>query len=105
MNQLILETLTPTGVPVAYMTYTGNNPEYIVFNWWGSPLTHADNRERRENVTVQIDIFSKGDFTNLVQDVKQRMIDADFMKVQEGSGNYIEDTDIFRKTLRFSYTR
>jgi len=105
VNQLILETLTPTGVPVAYMTYTGNNPEYIVFNCWGSPLTHADNRERRENVTVQIDIFSKGDFTNLVQDVKQRMIDADFMKVQEGSGNYIEDTDIFRKTLRFSYTR
>lgn len=105
MNKLIMETLSPTEKPVYYMTYTGTKSEYIIFNWWSSPLIHADNLEQRENVTIQLDVFSKGDFTSLVETIKRLMADADFMKVHEGSGAFIEDADLFRKTLRYSYTK
>ena len=105
MNQLILNTLSPTDRPVYYMTYSGTESEYIIFNWWSTPLAFADNLEKQENVTIQIDIFSKGDFTDLIEQVKQLMVDADFMKVHEGSGNFIEDANLFRKTLRYSYSK
>ena len=104
MNSFIRDTLTPTGVPVAYMTYTGAKSEYIIFNYWSSPLVHADNVEVKEDVTVQIDIFSAGNFTVLAEDAKNRMIDAGFTRVLENSG-YDNDMKMFRKTYRFNYIK
>lgn len=103
MNQLIMDTLTPIGVPIAYLTYTGSASQYIVFNHWSVPLAHADNKEIQSNVTVQIDVFSSGNFTALVEEVKDRMIAAGFMKILEDAGEYIEEANLFHKMIRFSY--
>lgn len=103
MNQFIKDTLSPTGVSVSYLTYTGSANQYIVFSYWSVPLAHADNKEIQSNITVQIDVFSSGNFTALVEEVKDRMIAAGFMKMLEDSGEYIEEANLFHKMMRFSY--
>lgn len=103
MNQLIKQTLDPIGIPVYFGTYTGSSKEYIIFNEWNIPGLHADDTEIQTNHTVQIDIFSPGNFLGIADEVKNRMRTAGFMKIMEDSAEYIDETKLFRKTFRFSY--
>lgn len=104
MNNLIKSILAPIGVPVGYITYTGTESEYIVFNFWSVPGLHADDHEVQTNFTIQIDVFSQKNFIRLANEVKNRMINAGFMRILEDS-EYIQDTKTFRKIYRFSYTK
>lgn len=103
MNQLVRDTLTPLGIPIAYLTYTGDKTEFIVFKDWNVPLSHADNKEIATNYTVQIDYFKKGNFMETSKQILKLMLDAGFMKVLE-DGEYDEEVDTFRKIFRFSYS-
>lgn len=104
MNTLIKSILDPIGIPVAYISYTGNTHPHIIFNEWNMPGLHADDEEIKTNHTVQVDIFSTGSLTSLTKDVKTRMKAAGFMKILEES-EYIKETKLFRKILRFSYSK
>lgn len=104
MNTFIKNILDPIGIPVAYITYTGSANPHIIFNVWNTPGLHADDEEIQTNHTVQIDIFSTGSLTNLTKDVKTRMNAAGFMKILEES-EYVEETKLFRKIIRFSYSK
>lgn len=104
-NSFVKSILDPIGVPVAYATYTGTASEYIIFNEWNIPGLHADDKESQTNHTVQIDIFAKGNFIQLADEVRSRMIAAGFMKIFEDPAEYIDNTKMYRKILRFSYTK
>lgn len=104
MNQLVRDTLSPLGIPVAYLTYTGSETEYIVFKDWNVPLSHADNKEIATNYSVQIDYFKKGNFIDTAKQIHDLMINAGFMKMLE-DGEYDEEVGTFRKIFRFSYSK
>lgn len=104
MNKLVKSILDPIGVPVANVTYLGDENTYIVFNIWSVPGLHADDTEIKTEHTVQIDIFSPGNLTNLAKQVKSRMLGAGFMREYENEG-YVEEAKKFRKTYRFNYLK
>jgi hypothetical protein len=103
LNKLILDTLKPVGVPVAFQTYSGTATTYITFfeyNQFGA--LHADDEEQETALFYQVDVWSKGDYTAIVQQVKQLMKQAGFRRTFE-TELYEPDTQIFHKVLRFSY--
>lgn len=104
MNKFVIDVLKPIGIPVYFATNTGDASEYLVFNVWEIPSLHADDREHQITHMVQIDIFTPDNFLPIADDVKNRMIDAGFMRVFENPADYIEEVKLFRKTFRFSYT-
>lgn len=104
MNKFVKSILDPIGVPVANKTYLGGEQTYIVFNIWSVPALHADDMEIETEYTVQIDIFSIGNLTNLAKETKDRMINAGFMREYENE-EYIEEAKLFRKIIRFNYTK
>lgn len=104
MNRFIQNILEPIGVPVYFVTNLDDVDEYIIFNVWSVPGLHADDKETQTNYTVQIDIFTRGNFLRIADEVKNRMEDAGFMRILEDPGDYIEEANLFRKTFRFSYT-
>lgn len=103
-NNFVKSVLDPIGVPVFYITYTGTASQYIVFNEWNIPALHADDQEKQTDYTVQVDVFSTGNFISLVDQVKDRMTAAGFIRILEES-EYIEEKKIFRKILRFRYVK
>lgn len=105
MNQLIKQTLDPIGIPVSFGTFAGTANEYIIFNVWSIPGLHADDGEMQTNYTVQIDIFSTGNFLKIADEVKTRMVDAGFMRILDDPVEYIDEIKMFRKLFRFSYTK
>lgn len=104
MNKFVLDVLKPIGIPVYFATNTGDASEYLIFNVWEIPSLHADDKELQVTQMVQIDIFTPGNFLPIANEVKKRMVEAGFMRVLENPADYIEETKLFRKTFRFSYT-
>lgn len=103
LNRLIMDTLKPLGVPVAFGTYNQTADTYIVFIEYNqAPRMNADDQEIVTKHFFQVDVFSKGNYLQLVKELKQRMKEAGFKRMFE-SETYDEDMKMFRKILRFNY--
>jgi hypothetical protein len=103
LNKLIIDTLKPLGVPVNFQTYSGTAQTYITFWFYNSKgELFADDEEIKTGFYLQVDVWSKSDYTSIVRQVKQLMKEAGFQRTTE-TDLYEPDTKIFHKVLRFSY--
>lgn len=76
--------------------------EYEIVDEYGD--NWAENKEIATNYVVQVDIFSKTDYTNLENKIKEKMINAGFTRNMVAH-LYEEDTGLFHCALRFTITR
>ena len=82
-----------------------NNPnkvlylEYEIINEYG--VEHSENNEDYTTYSVQIDIFSNGDYTTLENTVKKVMLNAGFNR-DMAADLYEKDTGLFHKAMRFN---
>jgi hypothetical protein len=103
LNKLIIDTLTPIGVPVSFQEYTGIETMYITFFEYNQfSALNADDTEQQTSHFIQVDIWSNGDYTAIVDQVKQKMIDAGFKRTSEAD-LYENDVKIYHKAIRFSF--
>lgn len=101
MNKMILAALKDIGVPVRFQTYTGKEESYITFfTYLDRAELHSDDMELITGNFIQIDVWSKRDYTDLVDKVHQKMIDAGFIKLNFYD-LYEEDLKIYHKVMRF----
>ena len=101
MNKEILAALKDIGVPVRFQTHTGKEESYITFfTYLNRPELHSDDRELITGNFIQIDVWSKRDYTDLVDSVHQKMIDAGFIKLNFYD-LYETDTKTYHKVMRF----
>ena len=101
---MIISTLAPTEVPVAFLNYTGGATTYITFfeyNQQGSLF--ADNFEQHTRHSLQVDVWSKGDYVSLVEQVKELLKPIGFTRNSE-TEFFEDDTQIFHKVMRFYFT-
>ncbi len=98
-----MDTLKETNIPVSHATYNQTDDVYIVFMEYNQmPSLIADDEERYTAHSFQVDVFSKGNYLELVKDVKSRLKKAGFRRMFE-SETYDENMQRFRKILRVSY--
>lgn len=113
MNELI-ETIFKdfqvggVSIPVVFLRYDGHGTSYVVYM-----QTDADNAfsadDALENYVdyYDFDIYSKGNYTNIVEQVKTILEDNGFRwQPARSSGDMFEDdTGYYHKTLSFSIER
>ncbi|KIP21135.1 hypothetical protein JV16_01629 [Anoxybacillus ayderensis] len=103
LNKMIIDTLKHVGVPVAFQTYSGTATTYITFFEYNQfSALNADDEEQQTAHFIQVDVWSKGDYTSIVQQVKERMIAAGFRRTSEVD-LFEEETKTYHKAIRFSY--
>lgn len=103
LNKLIRDTLSPLGVPVAFANYNQTADTYIVFIEYNqASRMNADDQEVITKHFFQVDVFSKSNYLQLVEELKERMKQAGFNRMFE-SETYEEDMRMYRKILRFNY--
>lgn len=105
MNSLIINTLSPTNVPVVFQVYGGKETTYITFfeyNQNGSLF--AEDVEDKTRHSIQVDVWSQGNYSELVKQVRDLMVGAGFTRVAEHE-LYEPETRVFHKAFRFYYTR
>lgn len=113
MNKLITQIFTGFSVdgkiiPVKYMYYLGHGEPYVVWMHMNS-----DNVLRGDDELVgyadyyDFDVYSKFNFTEIVEKVKKLLESNGFVWRPERSSTdfYEMDTGYYHKTLNFSYLR
>lgn len=73
--------------------------EYEIINENGEFF--CENKEEYTNYTIQVDIFSKKDYTEIEDRVKKCMQDRDFNRTN-GADLYEKDTGLYHKAMRFN---
>lgn len=103
VDNLIMDTLSPLGYPIAKAKYNQTAETYIAFVEYNqAPRMNADDIELLTKHFYQVDVFSNRNYNQLVKDVKRLMKESGFGRMFE-SETYDEDFKKYRKILRFNY--
>jgi cation transport regulator ChaC len=103
LNSLIINTLQPLNVPVAFLVYTGTTRPYITFLELDQRSAFdCDDEEKETGHTIQVDVFHTGNYNSLVESVKQKLKEVGFTRTNE-QDFYETDTKLYHKVIRFSY--
>ena len=101
INSLILQALRPLRVPVSFQKYSGKESTYITFfSYLEQGEQYADNEEKETGYYIQLDVWSKNDYTELVENVTNAMKAAGFRRTS-AVDLFEEDTKIYHKAIRF----
>lgn len=100
MNDQIINALASIGVPVSVQTYFGKATTYITFfTYLENVESYADNKETSISDYIQVDVWSKGDYTTLVNSVLNALKQAEFRRTYV-TEMYENDTKMFHKIIR-----
>jgi len=101
INKIVMDALKNIGVSVSFQTYSGKKDPYITFfTYLDKGEQFADDGEVITGYYVQIDIWSKKDYTQVSKEVHQNMLAANFIK--KGFYDlYEDDLKIYHKVMRF----
>lgn len=103
INKLIIDTLQPLGAPVEFETYEGEADPYITFfEYLQQGESFCDDEESATGHYIQIDVWSKGNYINIVEQIKKLLKQVGFKRKYE-TELYESDTKIYHKVIRFFY--
>lgn len=101
LNKDILMALSPLDIPVAFQTYSEKAETYITFfTYLEKAELHADDEEEISGNYIQLDLWSKSDYTELIGEIHKRMKEAGFVK-QNFYDLYEKDTKVYHKVMRY----
>lgn len=105
INKLIIDTLKPLNVPVAFQIYSGSESTYITFfEYLEQGEAFADDCEESTGYYIQVDIWSKGDYSTLNTQLINILQNAGFMRISS-QDLYEPDTGIYHRGIRFFYLK
>ena len=104
----ILGSLTVGGAPIpgVPVRYRGKAERYITWTITGEePAIPGDDRCRTSIVSLDVDIFSTAEYSDIMEAVKQVMTAAGWVWVGCGPEMLEEETGIFHRTIEFEIER
>ena len=108
MNELIQDTFADFDVPVAFGFYEGHGEPYIVYSEMSMSNSLTADGELLGYVSLyDFDVYSQGDYSQIIKDVKALLKNAGFVwQPSMSSGDiYDHETGYFHKTLCFAIER
>lgn len=93
-------------IPVSYLIYDGKETTYVTYTFTGdTPTLFGDDKELESIITIDIDIFSKGNFLAIEKKIKEVMEENDFIRIDSSPDMYEKETGLYHKTLEFEKVR
>ena len=113
MNELIQSIFTDfyvdgKSIPVKFMKYDGKSTTYVTYMETDIDNSYAGDNEILGYVSYyDFDIYSKGNYFNIVREIKRIMKDNDFIwqPGRTSQDMYEADTGYYHKTLCFAKER
>ena len=104
--KLILGENIGKNVPVAHLRYKGKARKFVTWTITGeSPAFSANDEDLCSICSVDVDIFSEGNYLDIVKEIKQKMKNNDWVWVGDSAEMYEEDTKLYHKTCSFEKER
>ena len=94
------------GVPAAHLRYKGKETTFVTWAVTGeTPVLCADNTPLYSVVTVDVDVYSTGNYLSLVSEIKRLMFENEWVWSGDSPEMYEEDTGLYHKTISFEKER
>ena len=86
-------------IPVEWLKYKGRKRQYVVFSGLGEkPESYSDDECDYSNNQYDFDIYSDGNYLNILKEVKQRLEANGWEWVEDSPDMYEDDTGLYHKT-------
>lgn len=93
-------------IPVAFLRYRGNSKTFITYQETGSsPVLEADDKLIYCSNTYDFDIYSIDNYLDIIKELKKKMLESDFLWIEDSEDMYEEDTKFYHKTITFAKER
>ena len=104
--KLILGETIGDGVPVAHLRYKGNSRKFVTWTVIGeSPALSANDEDLCSICSIDVDIFSDGNYLDIKKEIKRIMKNNDWVWVEDSEEMYEEDTKLYHQTCTFEKER
>lgn len=105
INKLILDTLKPLNIATAFVKYTGNATTYITFvEYLQQGEEYSEDDEETTGHYIQLNVFSKSNYYNIVEQVKDLLGNVGFKRINEYD-LFESDTGYYNHIIRFFYAQ
>ena len=95
-----------SSVPTAHIKYKGKETTYVVWTIIGDePTLSADDEPIYSKATVDVDIYSKGNYLNVLKEVKTLMKTNEWIWTGDSPEMYEDDTGLYHITATFEKER
>ena len=107
INPLIEETFKnfkvgEKNIPIAFLSYTGKADTYLTYyTWQEQPENFYDDDYHAEIIYGTVDIFSKGNFKNILKKLKQRLKENGLTWTDNGPESFERDTGYYHIPVNF----
>lgn len=89
-------------IPVAHFRYKGNSKTFVTWQIISeAPSLMADDEYLYSVVSVDVDVFSDSNYSNIVKEIKKRFISNGWVWSEDSSEMYEDETQIYHKTITF----
>ena len=93
-------------IPVAHLRYKGKSKKFVTWTITGeTPALSANDEDLCSICSVDIDIFSDGNYLDIIKEIKQKMKNNDWLWVEDSEEMYEEDTELYHKTISYEKER
>ena len=93
-------------IEVEHLRYTGNKKTFITWTIINEyPSLICDDENIYSVVEVDIDIFSNGNYLDIVKEIKKVMKNNNWNWVEDSSEMYEEETELYHKVITFKKER
>ena len=93
-------------VPTAHIKYKGNKTTYVVWTITGdAPALSGDNEPLYSIATVDVDIYSKGNYLSVLAEAKRLMKINGWIWTEDSTEMYEDDTGLYHITSAFEKER
>lgn len=89
-------------IPISFLSYTGKSDVYLTYyTWFEKPDNFYDDEYHTEISYGTIDIFSKGNFKNILKKVKEKLKENGFTWTDNGPEDFDRETGYYHVPVNF----
>lgn len=93
-------------VPTAHLKYKGKETTFVVWTITAdSPALSADDEAVYSIVSVDVDVYSKGNYLDVITEIKRIMKENGWAWVGDSTEMYEDDTGLYHLTCSFEKER
>ena len=108
LKQIFNESIKVNGnvIPVAHLRYKGESKQFITWTLLGeTPRLSANDEPLFSVCSVDVDIFSDGNYLDIVREIKNKMKNSEWVWVEDSPEMYEDDTELYHLTCSFEKER
>lgn len=99
-------TVGKKAIPTAHIKYKGKETTYAVWTITGNtPALTGDDKQLYGICTVDVDVYSKGNYLSVLEEVKRLMEINGWIWTEDSSEMYEDDTELYHITSAFEKER